>query len=146
MPRRKTQQDVITGFRGVLGDYYDYSSVAYVNSQTKVKVGCPVHGVFEITPGYHSKGVGCRNCYFSSQKTSKSEFVSRVQKYFGDRYDYSLFNDLPKAVRKCLFCAAIMTRFSGRSPTITCEVTPDARSANRSSWLALGLRGAQSSP
>ena len=82
-------------FRAIHGDYYDYSSVEYVNSFTKVKVGCPGHGEFEITPGHHSKGVGRRKCYFESQKTSKEEFVTRAQHHFSNRYDYSLFDALP---------------------------------------------------
>ncbi len=96
MPRRKTQQEVITEFREAHGDYYDYSSVSYVNSQTKVIVRCTAHGEFKILPGHHKNGVGCRKCYFTEQKTSKEEFVSRSQRHFGDRYDYSLFDVLPK--------------------------------------------------
>ena len=105
MPRKKTLQEVMAEFRAIHGDHYDYSSVEYVNSSTKVKVGCPVHGEFAITPGHHSKGVGCRKCYFESQKTSKEEFVTRAQRHFGNRYDYSLFDALPHFGEKvCIYC------------------------------------------
>ena len=67
----------------------------YVNISTKIKVICPKHELFEITPDNHKNGVGCRKCYFESQKITKEEFVKRSQKYFGDRYNYSLFNMLP---------------------------------------------------
>jgi len=85
MPRKKTLQEVIAEFREVHGDYYDYSLAKYVNSFTKMEVGCPVHGQFEVTPGHHRKGVGCRKCYFESQKTSKEEFVARAQPHFGEK-------------------------------------------------------------
>lgn len=32
------------------GDKYDYSLVNYINSYTKIKIICPVHGIFEQPP------------------------------------------------------------------------------------------------
>lgn len=102
MPRKKTQEEILLEFKQSHGDYYDYSLVEYVNTSTKVKVICPVHKVFEITPGHHKNGVGCRKCYFKSQKITKEEFVERSQKHFGERYDYSLFDNLPASGEKVL--------------------------------------------
>ncbi|NEQ41508.1 MAG: GIY-YIG nuclease family protein [Okeania sp. SIO3I5] len=97
MAKKKTKEEILSEFIKVHGDYYDYSKVEYINTSTKIKVICPKHGLFEITPGHHKNGVGCRKCYFESQKITKEEFVKRSQKHFGDRYDYSLFNTLPPA-------------------------------------------------
>ncbi|PSB19251.1 excinuclease ABC subunit C [Phormidesmis priestleyi ULC007] len=97
MPSKKTQQQLIAEFHQAHGDYYDYSSVEYVNSPLKIRVICPIHGEFEISPGHHKNGVGCRKCYFESQKILKEELVHRSQKHFGNRYDYSLFIELPKS-------------------------------------------------
>lgn len=106
MPKRKTQNEILTEFREAHGKFYDYSKVKYINSSTNVTVICPVHGEFTIAPGHHKKGVGCRKCYFDSQKISKSNFVLRSQQHFGTRYDYSLFDFLPtgreKVQIKCL--------------------------------------------
>ena len=41
---------------------YDYSLVDYVNSQTKVKIICPIHGVFEKTPNKFLMGQECNLC------------------------------------------------------------------------------------
>ena len=41
---------------------FDYSLVEYVNSLSKVKIICPIHGVFEQTPHDHLSGRGCSNC------------------------------------------------------------------------------------
>lgn len=95
MPRKQTQQEVIVKFREVHGEKYDYSLVNYVNSTTEVKVVCPAHGKFPVTPNHHSRGVGCPDCWYESQRTTKEEFVARSRKQFGDRYDYSLFDELP---------------------------------------------------
>jgi hypothetical protein len=44
-------------------DFYDYSSVVYVNIDTKVKVVCPAHGEFFIRPKHHLSGYGCKLCH-----------------------------------------------------------------------------------
>jgi hypothetical protein len=95
MPRRKTQDEVVQQFADAHGDRYDYSRVKYKNSSTKVEVICTVHGPFFIQPSHHLNGVGCRKCYFASQKLTKSEFVQRAKRHFGERYDYSMFDKLP---------------------------------------------------
>ena len=41
---------------------YDYSSVVYVNNQTKVSIGCSTHGKFWQTPNSHLSGNGCPYC------------------------------------------------------------------------------------
>lgn len=105
MPRKTTQQEIIAKFRESHGGTYDYTLVEYRNSNTKVKVICSVHGIFEIQPGHHVNGVGCRECYFDSQKTSKADFVARSQNYFGNRYDYTLFDELPSFGEKVqIYC------------------------------------------
>lgn len=96
MALRKTQVEVIEGFQAVHGDRYDYSKVIYKSSNTKVDVLCSEHGLFSVLPSHHLNGVGCRKCYFDSKKITKNEFVSRSIEHFGDRYDYSLFDELPR--------------------------------------------------
>lgn len=107
MPHRKTQAQVLEQFRAVHGDRYDYSQVAYSTSSKKVDVICLEHGLFSILPGHHINGVGCRTCYFKTQKITKAEFVRNSKKHFGDRYDYSSFSELPSAGKKVkIFCTA----------------------------------------
>lgn len=38
---------------------YDYSLVNYENSKLKVKIICPIHGIFEQRPDLHLIGNGC---------------------------------------------------------------------------------------
>ena len=42
--------------------FYDYNEVDYVNGHTKVKIICPIHGVFEQDTASHLKGHGCPFC------------------------------------------------------------------------------------
>ena len=116
MPRKKTQEEILSEFHKVHGDRYDYSNVKYVTTSKKVKVICRKHGEFLVTPDDHKGGVGCRKCYFESQKITKEEFISRSREHFGDRYDYSLFNELPPFGDKVLIrCIEHDTTFSQES-------------------------------
>ena len=45
-----------------IGKNYDFSKVEYVNNRTKVKIACPKHGVFEISPDNFLAGKGCPKC------------------------------------------------------------------------------------
>jgi hypothetical protein len=97
MPKAKTKSEVMEEFIHHHGNYYNYSMVEYVNTNTKVIVICPKHGEFLITPNHHKNGVGCRKCYDNNQKINKEEFIKRSQYQWGDIYDYSLFEELPPA-------------------------------------------------
>ena len=44
---------------------YDYSKVNYINCKIKVKIICPIHGEFEITPDNHVSKHGCSKCKLS---------------------------------------------------------------------------------
>ncbi len=112
MPRKKTKEEILFEFREIHGNYYDYSKVEYVNASTKVKVICPKHGLFDIAPGHHKNGVGCRKCYFKSQQITKVEFIRRSREYFDDCYDYSLFDELPSFGQKVsILCVKHGERF-----------------------------------
>jgi very-short-patch-repair endonuclease/endogenous inhibitor of DNA gyrase (YacG/DUF329 family) len=50
------------------GNKYDYSLVDYKNNHEKIKIICPIHGVFEQSPNSHLGGNGCIKC-----KNSKGE-------------------------------------------------------------------------
>ena len=57
-----TNDSFIKKAREIHGDFYDYSCVEYVNSQTKIKIVCNYHGVFEQNPNNHLRGRGCPSC------------------------------------------------------------------------------------
>lgn len=90
MPKKKTTAEFIATARSVHGDRYDYSKVAYVNSQVRVTIVCPDHGAFEQVPSYHTdSGAGCPACS-GNKRVTTADFVAESKKVHGDRYDYSL--------------------------------------------------------
>ena len=83
---------------------YDYSLVKYVNSYTKVKIICPVHGSFDQRPDKHISGTGCFGCSVDKSKLTKEEFVKRANKIYDSKYNYSsveYINNYTKVKIKC---------------------------------------------
>jgi len=80
--------DIIQQFKNKHGNKYDYSLVNYINTTTKVKVICKIHGVFTTLPISH-KISGCRKCYNESKVSSTTEFISKSKEIHKDLYDYS---------------------------------------------------------
>ena len=67
---------------------YDYSLTNYINSKTKVKIICPEHGIFEVTPANFYNSKGCPIC--SIPFKTIGEFIENANKIHNYMYDYSL--------------------------------------------------------
>jgi hypothetical protein len=90
----------------VHGDKYDYSLVNYINSHTKVRIICPIHGEFKQTPSCHTNHkYGCPVCSESRGEKEIRNILDKhdinyiYQKQFsGCRFKYPLKFDfyLPK--------------------------------------------------
>lgn len=100
-PKRLTAEvcEDPTGFyvyqcQKVHGNKYDLSSVVYTKADSKIKVYCPVHGVFEIRAAAFKGGKGCRMCgrISSADRNRKStqEFIAAAKLVHGELYNYSL--------------------------------------------------------
>ena len=98
----------IKNAKAIHGDKYDYSKVEYIDSHTKVKVICPIHGEFEVTPNNHIKGRGCYKCGRTTSKLKQSltteEFIERAKKIHGDKYDYSKVDYVNNHTEVCIIC------------------------------------------
>jgi hypothetical protein len=64
--RTLTTKKIIQRFKDLRedrGEFYNYSQVEYINSQTKIKIICPLHGEFYQYPLDHIKNYnGCIKC------------------------------------------------------------------------------------
>lgn len=53
---------------------YKYTYLtSYIDRQTKIKINCPIHGIFEQRPANHIRGQGCPNCVIYFHSVSKLE-------------------------------------------------------------------------
>jgi len=89
----------------VHGDKYDYSLVEYKNSQTKVKIICPKHGVFEQRPLNHLKPKNCPKCMTRTNTpwTTEDAIKNAIKKH-GNKYDYSKFEYINADTKSTVIC------------------------------------------
>lgn len=59
------------------GNRYDYSQSEYINSKTKLKIKCQIHGYFYQTPGNHLNGAGCPRCSESKGEKIISSILNK---------------------------------------------------------------------
>lgn len=88
MSKRKTTEQFIKEARSIHSDKYDYVLVDYKNKNTKIKIICKYHDVFEQTPSNHLQGKGCLKC--RGYDKTNSDIIRDFRKVHGETYDYSL--------------------------------------------------------
>ena len=66
---------------------YDYSLIDYKRNNTKIKIICSKHGIFEQTPHSHLLGFGCFKC--SVRYVDINSFKKKANNIHGNKYDYS---------------------------------------------------------
>lgn len=99
----------ITKAKEVHSDKYDYSKTKYIDWNTKVCIICPEHGEFWKMPSQHIQGQGCPKCQkkndtINKRKINLDKFISKSQKKFGNRYDYSKVEYKGVNVDVCIIC------------------------------------------
>jgi hypothetical protein len=91
---KKTKEQFLKEAKEVHGNKYDYSLVDYVNNSSKVKIICPIHGVFEQSPSHHINGQNCRKCSVKTthdkQRKSTEKFIKEARNVHQNKYDYSI--------------------------------------------------------
>lgn len=80
MARRKTIEEFLKQCIDKHGNKYDYSLVKYINGDTKIKIICDKHGVFEQKPKIHLKQTGCLKCLSESKRNQKM-FIDKNTSY-----------------------------------------------------------------
>lgn len=90
---------------------YDYSRANYVNKRTKVKIICPQHGYFLLTPEEHTAGKqarGCPKCSISvwamTKRKTQSDYIKGARLAHGDKYCYDKVIYLGKRAKICIVC------------------------------------------
>ena len=69
------------------GDKYDYSLLVTTKKNSKSKIICPTHGIFEQSIYMHIKRKqGCPKC--TGQKLTQSDYINECKKVHGDKYLY----------------------------------------------------------
>lgn len=117
MRKRMSFEEFVKKAQGVHGDKYDYSQVNYVNSKTKVKIICPIHGEFEQAPEKHWLGRGCPLC-------GKEKWKETNIKKYGN--PYPLQNQVSK--ERCK--ETCLERYGTDNPSKSEEVKEQTKQTN----------------
>lgn len=84
---KKTKEEFINQAKELHGDFYDYSLVDYTVMTDKVKIICPIHGLFEVQPRSHVKSE-CNKCAKLKMTTTFKEFVDKSNIIHKEKYTY----------------------------------------------------------
>jgi len=68
--KKLTNEIIIKRSNKTHNNKYDYSLINYINNKTKIKIICPLHGIFKQSPLHHMNGVGCPKCNMSKGEKS----------------------------------------------------------------------------
>ena len=107
--QKMSYEKLLKKLYGIYGDKYDFSESLYVNTDTKIKCFCPIHGEFWQTPHHLLTGVACERCGTEKMirtKTAKSAliFENRARNIHGDKYDYSKVKYITANDKVCIIC------------------------------------------
>lgn len=82
-------EDFIRKSNSIHSNRYNYFNYDRIKVAAKIKVECKEHGVFEVEPRFHLKGIGCPKC--RNRICDLESFVRRAREIHGNIYDYSSF-------------------------------------------------------
>lgn len=101
------------------GNIYDYSLVNEIaGANSKVKIICNKHGVFEQNVSTHMSKCGCPRCSYESWKYNSRtlpELVDAFVKVHGDKYDYSLAENTKSYETNKILCKSCNNIFEQKN-------------------------------
>lgn len=72
---------------------YTYNQSVYQKGRIKLKIECPIHGIFEQAPQDHLSGRGCKECkkitLSKLKRMDQKTFLEKCKKIHDNKYDYS---------------------------------------------------------
>jgi hypothetical protein len=88
MRLKLSSEELISKFKEIHGDRYDYSKVDHKGQHVKVEIICKTHGSFFQTPSNHKLGQNCPLCN-KKRKKDLNYFLEKAKEKHGEKYDYS---------------------------------------------------------
>jgi hypothetical protein len=88
--RKLTEEELIKRFNRIHHNKFDYSLMVYADINSKIKIICPIHGVFEQTVKNHLMGNDCFECSKRKRSKTTEEFINQAKTIHNNFYDYSL--------------------------------------------------------
>ena len=70
-PLTRTLEEFINLSNNKHNNLYTYENAIYINTMTKLKITCKIHGDFEQIPKAHLIGQGCKHCAIIRRTNSR---------------------------------------------------------------------------
>ena len=87
-----SKDEFIKRANNVHKNLYDYSKIEYVDTRTKIKIVCKIHGSFLQTPQKHMSGRGCPTCgrerTIEHNFSNTQDFIYKAKLLHGNLFDY----------------------------------------------------------
>lgn len=140
---KHTTEEFIAKAKAVHGNRYDYSKVEYVDSSTKVCIGCKKHGDFWQSPKVHFQGKGCPKCgrerIAASSRKPLEQFLQDAKRVHGNKYDYSKV-ELVNYQTKVIIICPVHGEFT-QSPTMHLQGSGCPKCGNERESLRMTTEG-----
>ena len=101
--QKKYNKEFIKNVQLIYNNKYDYSLVNYINNSTKIKIICPIHGIFNVSPSNHLNGSECKICS-NKPITNIKKFKLKASKKHNNKFDYSLVNYINSKTKVKIIC------------------------------------------
>lgn len=86
--KKGTTETFIERAKEIHGNKYDYIETIYTTAFNKVKIICPVHGVFYQVAHEHLRGCGCPKCGQSHMETDVMNYLEGKRIKYIPQYKY----------------------------------------------------------
>ena len=88
----ENKNDFIKKSKELYGQKYDYTNVEYIDSKTKVRIICPIHGEFWQKPNYHLNGCQCPMCNCSKLENEIREILDKYNINYVEQFSPNFLN------------------------------------------------------
>lgn len=86
---------ILSRFKEIHGNKYDYSKSEIINTKTKIEIICPLHGSYMQNPNNHLLGKGCPSCGVElagmKKRHTQESAMNKLIEVHGDKYKYPDF-------------------------------------------------------
>jgi len=101
--RKYTKKEIIKKSNIIHNNKFDYTLIDYIDIETKIKIICRIHGIFEQTPSAHiNLKQGCPKCV--GRNKTNDEIIKKCNDVHNNFYDYSLIKYLNSKTKIKIIC------------------------------------------
>lgn len=103
---RTSVGDFIKKAKAIHGNKYNYDGIEYVNTQTNIKINCPIHGDFYQTPGNHTHKTNSQGCPECGGRTNwdQEKFIIKAKEVHNGKYNYDKVNFINSVGKVIITC------------------------------------------